>query len=450
MSTGEVAGRARPADVAAVLPPDPAGVLQPVLAGLVAAVVGFASSFAVVLAGLHAVGAGAAQATSGLLVLCLGMGVTGIVLALVHRIPVTLAWSTPGAALLVSAGGGSGVHGGYPAALGAFALAGALTLLAGLWRPFGRWIAAIPAPLASALLAGVLLSVCLAPVRAVNELPGLALPVVVTWALLGRFARRWAVPGALAAAAAAIAVDGALQPGAAGHPLPSLAATLPAADPRTLLGLGVPLFLVTMASQNLAGMSVLRLHGYAPDLRPVLLSTGAVSAVSAPLGAHGINLAAITAALTAGPDAHPDPARRWIASVSTGATYVVLGLGAGLITSVIAASPPLIIEAVAGLALLGALGAALGAAAADAERRDAAAVTFVVTASGVTVAGISAPFWGLVTGLALLGLGRLGPGGPSALVRAGQRGGGLADGGGPVAAAAEHGRGDEAEDGQDR
>lgn len=395
------------------------GVLQPALAGVVASLVGFASSFAVVLAGLRAVGADAGQAASGLLVLCVGMGLIAIALSVVQRIPVNIAWSTPGAALLVSAGP---VHGGYPAALGAFLAAGVLTVVAGLWRPLGRWIAAIPAPLANALLAGVLLSVCLAPVRAVTELPGLALPVVVTWAVLGRVARRWAVPGALLAAAVSIGIDGALAPGAADHPLPTLTATLPALDPRTLIGVGLPLFLVTMASQNLAGMSVLRLHGYDPELRPVLLSTGAVSALGAPFGAHAINLAAITAGLTAGPDADPDPGRRWIATVAGGATYVVLGLLAGLVTAVIAASPPLVIEAVAGVALLGALGASLGAATADPDRRDAAVVTFVVTASGVTIAGVSAPFWGLVAGLALLGLARGGGIRPRRERRAGHAG----------------------------
>ncbi|MEA2305032.1 MAG: benzoate rane transport protein [Solirubrobacteraceae bacterium] len=395
-----------PGEDRAVLEPGPAedrGVLQPVLAGVMSSLVGFASSFAVVLAGLRAVGADAGQAASGLLVLCVGMGATAIVLSRRRRLPLNIAWSTPGAALLIAAGP---VHGGYPAALGAFLAAGLLTVLAGLWRPLGRWIAAIPAPLANALLAGVLLSVCVAPVRGVTELPWLTLPVVVTWAVLGRVARRWAVPGALVAAAVAIAVDGALAPGAADHPLPTLTATLPVLDVRTLVGVGLPLFLVTMASQNLAGMSVLRLHGYDPELRPILLSTGAVSVLGAPFGAHAINLAAITAGLTAGPDAHPDPGRRWIATVAGGVAYLVLGISAGLVTAVIAASPPVVIEAVAGLALLGALAAALGAATADPAQRDAAIVTFVVSASGLTLAGISAPFWGLVAGLALLALAR--------------------------------------------
>jgi benzoate membrane transport protein len=372
---------------------------QPVLAGVVAAVVGFASSFAVVLAGLRAVGADRAQASSGLLVLSVAMGLTGILLCWRSRMPLSIAWSTPGAALLIGAGA---VHGGYAAALGAFVVAGLLTVVAGLSARFERAIAAIPAPVASALLAGVLLPVCLAPARAAVVFPGLTAPVIVTWLVLTRIARRLAVPGALLAAGVALAVDGRLSAGAFRHPLPSLTATLPHLDLGAVVSVGVPLFLVTMASQNLAGMSVLNLHGYRPRLRPVLTTTGAASVLIAPFGGHGINLAAITAGLMAGPDAGPRPERRWIAGAAGGTVHVGLGLAATLATAFIATSPPLLIEAVAGLALLGALGGALSAATADPGHRDAALVTLVVTASQITALGLSAPFWGLIAGLAFL------------------------------------------------
>jgi len=378
---------------------------QPVLAGVVAALVGFAGSFTVVLAGLRAVGADRSQASSGLLVLSVSMGVTAIVLCWRTRIPLSIAWSTPGAALLI---GAAPVHGGYAAALGAFVVSGALTVLAGLWRPFERVIAAIPAPLGSALLAGVLLPVCLSPARSAVALPGLTVPVIVTWLVLLRVARRLAVPGALLAAGVALAVDGRLGGGAFTDPLPSLTAAVPHLDLATILSVGLPLFLVTMASQNLAGLSVLALHGYRPRLRPVLTSTGAVSIVIAPWGGHGINLAAITAALIAGPDAGQRPERRWIAGTAGGATYLVLGPAAGLATALIATSPPLLIEAVAGLALLSALSAALAAATVDPARRDAALITFVTTASGITALGLSAPFWGLLAGLAVLAVQQIG------------------------------------------
>jgi benzoate membrane transport protein len=378
----------------------PVGVAQPVLAGVVASVVGFASSFAIVLAGLHAVGATDAQAASGLLTLSVAMGVVAIALAVRTRMPLAIAWSTPGAALLVS----SGVpDGGYAAALGAFALAGALIVLCGFWRALGRWIAAIPGPLASALLAGVLLPVCLSPARAAVQLPWLAIPVILAWAALMLVARRWAVPGALVAAAVAVAVDRPAGAHVGGDLLPALQWTTPTLNAAALLGLGVPLFIVTMASQNVAGMSVLRSFGYRPPLRPVLVTTGAASVAGAPFGAHGINLAAITAALAAGPDAHPDPRRRWIAAASGGATYLVFGLAAGVAVALLGAAPPLLVEAVAGLALLGTLGGALASAMADERLREAATIVLVGSASGITALGVSAPFWGLLAGLAFLG-----------------------------------------------
>lgn len=386
-------------------------VLQPILAGVVASIVGFASTFALVLAGLRAVGADADQAASGLMALCLTMGAAAIWLGLRERIPVAIAWSTPGAALLVSSGS---VPGGWPAAVGAFLVAGALIVLAGLWGALGRWIAAIPPALASAMLAGVLLPVCVAPVAAVAELPWLTLPVVVTWTALMRAARLWAVPGALVVAAAAVAIDGGGD--LSGLSLaPTVELTAPALTAGALFGLAVPLFLVTMASQNVPGISVLRAFGYEPRLRRALVTTGAGTALGAPFGGHAINLAAITAALVAGPDAHPDPGRRWIASVAGGVVYAVFGVGAGVATALVAASPPLLVEAVAGLALLGALAGAVAAAMADERRREAAAITFVVSASSVTLLGVSAPFWGLVAGLAYLRVQRLrGPRWPGA------------------------------------
>jgi benzoate membrane transport protein len=373
-----------------------------VLAGIVLALVGFASSFAIVLAGLRAVGASDAQAASGLLVLSIGLGAAGLVLSFHYKMPLSIAWSTPGAALLVAAGH---VSGGYAAALGAFVLAGVLIVVAGVWRPLTHAITAIPGPLASALLAGVLLPVCLAPVHAVVDVPNLAVPTVVVWLVLWKVARRWAVPGALAAAAIAVAIDPVAGAHHA-HLAPQLTWVTPTVNLGTLVGLGLPLFIVTMVSQNVAGMSVLAAHGYAAPMRPVLVSTGAATIAGAPFGAHAINLAAITAGMAAGPDADPDPARRWIAGASAGVVYLVLGLGAGLATALLAASPPVLIEAVAGLALLGTLGSALRAATDDDEQREAAIVTFVVCASGVTIAGISAPFWGLVAGLVLLGVQR--------------------------------------------
>ncbi|MEV0396681.1 benzoate/H(+) symporter BenE family transporter [Polymorphospora rubra] len=368
---------------------------QPVLAGVVTALVGFASSFAVVLAGLRAVGATERQAASGLFALCVVMGLVAVLLSLRHRLPISVAWSTPGAALLVSTGA---VEGGFRAAVGAFLVAAALIVAAGLFPVLGRWIAAIPQPIASAMLAGVLLSLCIAPVRALIDVPLMAAPVILTWAVLTRFARRWAVPAALVVAVVAIAVSG--PPGglAGATLLPVLEFTAPTWNLSALVSVALPLFVVTMASQNVPGMAVLANYGYRAPLRPILVGTGIASGLTAPAGGHVVNLAAITAALVAGPDAHPDRDRRWIAAVTSGVGYVVLGLTAGLATAFVLLSPPVLVEAVAGLALLGALASALAAAVAAPEGREAAAVTFVVTASGLSLLGIGAAFWGLVAG----------------------------------------------------
>ncbi|AWS48033.1 benzoate/H(+) symporter BenE family transporter [Streptosporangium sp. 'caverna'] len=367
--------------------------LQPILAGVVTALVGFASSFAVVLAGLRAVGADQRQATSGLLVLCVAIGVVAIWLGLRQRVPITIAWSTPGAALLVATGA---VEGGFPVAVGAFVVSGLLIIAAGLFPTLGRWIAAIPTPIAGAMLAGVLLNLCVAPVRALAEVPLMAGPAVLTWALLSRFARKWAVPGALLVAVVAIALTG---PGLGAVDVrPVIEPTLPSWNAQAMISIALPLFLVTMASQNVPGMAVLAGYGYRPPLRGILLSTGLASTLGALLGGHAVNLAAITAALSAGPDADPDPGRRWIASVTAGASMIVLGIGSGLATALVLLSPPVLIEAVAGLALIGALASAITAAIAEPEGREAAVITFVVTASGLTLLGVGAAFWGLVAG----------------------------------------------------
>ncbi|MFC8297560.1 benzoate/H(+) symporter BenE family transporter [Micromonospora orduensis] len=376
-----------------------AGRAQPVLAGVVTALVGFASSFTVVLAGLRAAGASDAQAASGLLALCVACGLTAVWLGWRHRIPMSVAWSTPGAALLVATGSPPG---GWPVAVGAFLVSGLLIVAAGLFPPLGRAVAAIPKPVAGAMLAGVLLPLCTAPVRALVEVPTVAGPVVVGWLLLHRFARRWAVPGALLVAIVAIALTSPSTGLGGAALIPSVTLTAPAWNASALVGLALPLFLVTMAAQNVPGMAVLVGYGYRPPFGAALRATGLASLLAAPAGGHAVNLAAITAALAAGPDAHPDPERRWVASVTAGVGLALLGLGAGVATALVAVAPPILIEAVAGLALLGALATALAAAVTDPATREAAVVTFVVTASGVTLIGVGGAFWGLVAGCLML------------------------------------------------
>ncbi len=377
--------------------------VQAAAAGVLAAFVGFASSFAVVLKGLTAVGASPDQAASGLMALAVAMGLSAIWLSLKGRIPVSVAWSTPGAALLATSGP---LPGGFAAAVGAFLATGVLLTLAGLWRPLGRWVGAIPTPLASAMLAGVLFGLCLAPVRAIAVEPAMALAIIVTWAAVARISRLYAVPAAVVLTLVLIgATSPPLDLGVADlAPHPAL--VVPTLDLGAMLGIALPLFIVTMASQNIPGLAVLNVNGYRPDAGPLLRGTGLFSLIAAPFGGHAVNLAAITAALCAGADAHPDPRRRYVAAVVAGAVYVALGLGAGAVTAFVRASPPVLIEAVAGLALLGALAGALVGAMAEPRDREAALVTFVVTASGLTLFGIGAAFWGLVAGGAILALAR--------------------------------------------
>ncbi|MBL8708203.1 MAG: benzoate/H(+) symporter BenE family transporter [Rhodospirillaceae bacterium] len=372
--------------------------LQALAAGWLAAFVGFASSFAVIVQGLNAVGASQAEAASGLMALSISMGLCAVFLSLRTRQPISIAWSTPGAALLAAT---AVPEGGFAVAVGAFLVTGILIVIAGFWKPLGRAVAAIPAPLANAMLAGVLLGLCLAPVKAVAESPVQGLLIIGTWAVVARLRRLLAVPAAVIVTVMIIAatVDVSALRLADLWPRPLLMA--PTFTLAGLVGIALPLFIVTMASQNIPGIAVLNVNGYRPAPGPLFSVTGLFTLFSAPFGGHAVNLAAITAALCAGTDAHPDPQRRYWAAVSAGLFYVLFGLGAGAATAFISAAPPILIQAVAGLALFGAFGGALMGAMAEAKDREAAIVTFVVTASGLSFFGISGAFWGLVAGGAI-------------------------------------------------
>lgn len=377
--------------------------VQALAAGLLAAFVGFASSFAVIIQGLTTVGASQAEAASGLMALSISMGVCAIWLSLRTRLPISVAWSTPGAALLATSGA---LEGGFAVAVGAFLVTGLLIVLAGMWKPLGRWVAAIPAPLANAMLAGVLFGLCVAPVRAVAQMPLLGLAIVITWAVVGRINRLYAVPASVLVAAILIASTTDISASSMGSLWPHPVLIVPSFSFAAVIGIALPLFIVTMASQNIPGIAVLNVNGYRPDPSPLFRTTGIFSLFSAPFGGHAVNLAAITAALCAGEDAHPDPKRRYWAAIVAGLLYIVFGLLAGAATAFISASPPILIEAVAGLALLGAFGSALMAAVSAPEGREAAVVTFIVTAAGLSFLGISGAFWGLVAGGAMLALQR--------------------------------------------
>ncbi len=376
----------------------PANGLRPVSAGVVSALVAFSSSFVVVLTGLAAVGASPDQASSGLLALSITMGLACIGLALSTRSPVTVAWSTPGAALLTATGA---VEGGWPAAVGAFLVTGALILVTGLVPWLGALIGRIPSSVAQAMLAGILFQLCLGPITGLAANPLAVAPVIVVWLLALRFASRWATPVALLAAIVVIVVSSAATGAAVpvADLTPRLVLTAPELTVGAVVSIAIPLFVVTMASQNIPGVAVMKGLGFEVPWRRSMLVTGAGTMIGAAAGGHAINLAAISAALAAGPEAGEDRSRRWIASVTAGCLYLVFGVGASAFAALILLAPAGVIPAVAGLALLGTLAASLQAALAEPRDRIPAVVTFATAASGVAVAGLTAAFLALIAGL---------------------------------------------------
>lgn len=375
----------------------PSPVSAPVVAGVVSGLVGFTSSFPVVLTGLLAVGATAAQGASGLMVLCLTMGVGTLVFSWRTRTPVTMAWSTPGAALLATAAAPSG---GFEAAVGAFVVCGVLLALCGLVSPLATLVRSVPAPLASAMLAGVLLPLGVRPFLDLVASPWTVAPLVLVWLVVLRLSRRWAVPAVLVVALVVTALSGSFAR-VSGPLLPTLVPVLPDPDLVTAVSIGLPLFLVTMSSQNVAGLAVLGSFGFHPPFRPVMVYTGLASAVGALGGGHAINLAAISAALAAGPEAGEDTRRRWLAGISCGLTYLLFVPLSAAATALAQAAPPGVLGTLAGLALLPTFAASGAQALAEPRYREAAAVTFLVAASGLTVVGVGGAFWGLLGGLAV-------------------------------------------------
>jgi benzoate membrane transport protein len=371
-----------------------------VISALVAALVGFGGTVAVVLAAAQALAATPAQTASWLTALCLSIAATSALLSIRHRIPVITAWSTAGSALVAATAGTVTIE----AAVAAFILSGALVLLTGAFRPIGALIERIPTSVAAAMLAGVLVPFVMAIFQHAGQSPIFVLPLVAIFLLVRLISPAGAVLVTLLAGLALVFVLG-LAPDLAFDPAaPQIVFIRPSFEPGVLIGLGVPLYLVTMASQNLPGMAVLRAYGYPAPARSVLTVTGIASILSAPFGAHITNAAAITASICAGPEAHPDPQKRWLTGPAYGVAYLLLAVCAASSVALIAAMPPAFIATVAGLALLAPLMNALAGAVAVPEQRLAATMTFAVTASGLSLFGIGSAFWGLLAGLLVLGL----------------------------------------------
>ncbi|MBX2824120.1 MAG: benzoate/H(+) symporter BenE family transporter [Gammaproteobacteria bacterium] len=369
--------------------------------GTLAAFVGVASSFAVVLQGLTAAGATTEQAASGLMALSLSMGLCAIVLSIRSRLPISVAWSTPGAALLAS----TTFDGGFGVAVGAFIVCALLLMASGLLPWLGRAVSRIPVSLASAMLAGILFTLCLAPARAIAETPLHGLLLLVAWAVGGMVHRLLAIPAALAVFVVITLTGSDLSAWSSAEfewlPIEWVS---PVFTWQGMIGIALPLFIVTTASQNIPGIAVLKSCGYTPAAGPLFATTGLFSLLSAPFGGHAVNLAAITAALCAGEEAHANPQRRYWASIINGLWYVLFGIAAGAVTLFVSLAPTQLLESVAGLALIGSFAAAAVAAFTPPQSREAAAVTFFITASGLSFGGISGAFWGLIAGVLIHGM----------------------------------------------
>ncbi|WP_374567600.1 benzoate/H(+) symporter BenE family transporter [Ideonella sp.] len=367
--------------------------LSATVAGFVAVLVGFTSSVAIVFAAAQALGASTAETASWIWALGLGMGITSLGLSLHYRLPVLTAWSTPGAALIAASHGIS-----LPEATGAFVACALLITVAGYSGLFERVMGRIPIAIASALLAGVLARFALDAVLATRSAPLLVIVMALAFLAGRRWWPRYAVPGVLLAGIAVALAQGQVHLAGVAVEWTRPVFTLPVFSVNALVGIGLPLFVVTMASQNLPGVAAQRASGYQTPVSPVVGATGVASLVLAPFGGYAFNLAAITAAICMGREAHEDPARRYTAAAMAGVFYIALGLAGGAVAGLFQAFPRELVAAVAGLALLGTIAGGLASALKDEHHRDAALLTFVVTLSGLTIAGIGSAFWGVVAG----------------------------------------------------
>ena len=369
--------------------------LSAIAAGFVTVLVGFASSAAIVFQAAQALGATPAQTASWMWALGIGMGLTCIGLSWRWKMPVVTAWSTPGAAVLATSAAGVPMA----EAVGGFLLSAALIAVAGFSGIFERMLGRIPLSLAAAMLAGVLLRFGIDAFAAVQLQPALVLAMLAAWLAARRWWPRYAVILTLLAGIAVAAGSGLLHTAGLRLELARPVWTTPAFSLASVFGVALPLFVVTMASQNVPGVAVIRASGYAVPVSPAIGWTGVATGLLAPFGGYALNLAAITAAICMGPDAHPDPARRWRAAVWAGVFYLAIGLFGATVAGLFAAFPQALVAAIAGIALLGTLGNSLASALGEEDGREAALVTFLVTASGLSLFGVGAAFWGLVAGV---------------------------------------------------
>lgn len=373
--------------------------LSAIVAGFVTVLVGFTSSAAIVFQAAQSLGATPVEISSWMWALGLGMGVTCIGLSLRYRMPVVTAWSTPGAAMLIGSAAGLPLSD----AIGAFLLSAVLIVISGFSGLFERLISRIPVSLASGMLAGVLLRFGLEMFAVLRTELVLGLAMLATYLVARRLSPRYAVILTLVVGVAVSAFHGTIHTEGLALEIARPIFTMPTFSFAAIAGIALPLFIVTMASQNIPGVAVIRAAGYAVPITPTIGWIGVVNVVLAPFGAYALNLAAITAAICMGREAHEDPARRYVASVAAGVFYLIVGLFGATVAAAFAAFPKALIVVIAGIALLGTIGSSLAAALREESEREAALVTFLVTASGLSLLGIGAAFWGVIAGtIALL------------------------------------------------
>ncbi|MDN6494470.1 MAG: benzoate/H(+) symporter BenE family transporter [Corynebacterium casei] len=377
------------------------------IAGITTGLVGFLSSFVIVIAMMQNLGATDGQIASGLLVVCFAIGITTLFLSYTSKAPITIAWSTPGAALIAGAfAAGEGDGEMFSRAMGAFIVAGILLIATGLIKPLAALLSRIPSEIAQAMLAGFLLAYCTEPMLVLASEPWLAGPVIVVWLLALWLAPRWAIPAAFVASCVVIALNFNTEAVEGISILPHLEFVMPSIDGAAIVNIALPLYLVTMASQNLPGLAILKAYHYKLPWKRSMVTTGFMSSIIAPLGGLTINLAAISAALSAGSESGVEHLKRWRSAMWSGYTYITIGLFCSAVVVIISAAPSEVFGTLAGLALVGTFaGSVAGAWKNPAEHsRMPAAVTFIIAASGVTILGIGAAIWSIAGGLIVRGI----------------------------------------------
>jgi len=365
------------------------------MAGLISVLVGFTSSAVIVFKAASAAGASAAEASSWLGVLCLGMGALTIILSLKYKNPVMFAWSTPGAALLIAS-----LHGeALSDIIGAFVFSAALIFLSGATGLFEKMMKKIPVGIASAMLAGILLHFAFDVFTSMKAQPAMVLSMFFAYVIGKRFFPRINIALVLAVGIAIAWFQGLLsiQPLELGLMKPVF--TMPTFNWQVLFNIGLPLFIVSMTSQNMTGLAVMRAYNYKPEISKLIAYSGLTNFFIAPFGGYTLNLSALTAAICMGPEAHPDPEKRYTAAISSGAIYIIIGLFAGAVVGLFNTFPKELIVAVAGLALMSTISNGIASAVYHEEDREAAMMTFFVTASGLTLFGIGSAFWGIIAGI---------------------------------------------------